>query len=234
MVKIKLAERVFLIKNKYSYFEKLCVNYISQEAPQIVIEVTEDEIIKENKEGGKWSYGYLESLAIYRKICDIILDDGFILFHGSAIKIDGNAYIFAGPSGIGKSTHVGLWRECFGNRVIIINDDKPILKITDEEIKVYGTPYGGKRRIQTNTSAPLKGIIVLHQGKENIIKRTSRRDAYPILLNQVYRRGDAHGIIQTMDLVNKLSSVDIWSLECNISEEAVLVTYRALQEGKVI
>ena len=35
-------------------------------------------------------------------------------------------------NGTGKSTHARLWRETFGDRVWMINDDKPLLRIESE------------------------------------------------------------------------------------------------------
>jgi serine kinase of HPr protein (carbohydrate metabolism regulator) len=54
-----------------------------------------------------------------------MVDYGVILFHGSALSLDGEGFIFTAKSGVGKSTHAGLYRELYGERVEMINDDKP-------------------------------------------------------------------------------------------------------------
>ena len=176
MFQIELAEHIFAIENKYSYVEKLCQDYLTEKCTADIIQVTHEEIERENEDGKNWSLGYLESLAIYRKICEKLLEENIILFHCSAIEIDGKALLFTAPSGTGKSTHTRLWREVFGDRVTMINDDKPLLFIPkntngemSDNVKVYGTPYAGKDGLQTNTSASVSAIIVLHQAKENTI-----------------------------------------------------------------
>lgn len=232
MFHIEIAGHCLTIDNTYSYVEELCRDYITEEKKEIVIAVSQKEIQRENDDGKLWSTGYLESLAIYRKICELLLEKDIVLFHCSAIEIDGKAYLFTAPSGTGKSTHTRLWREFFGDKVIMINDDKPLLKISDEEIRVYGTPYGGKDGLQTNTSAPVAGIIILHQADKNVIQRVSASESYPMLLNQTYRRTDAKGLIKTMDLVQKLAQLPVYSLGCTISEEAVLLAYDAIIEKK--
>ena len=232
MFQIELAQHVFAIENTYPYVENLCRDYQTKKVPREIIKVTPREVARENVDGNRWSEGYLESLAIYRKICERLLEENIILFHCSAIEMDGRAYLFTGPSGTGKSTHTRLWREVFGKRVTMINDDKPLLWIPRDSqsqgIKVYGTPYGGKNGLQTNTSAPVAAIVILHQAQENKMERRERQDAYPVLLNQTYRRKDAPGMMRTMELVGELAKLPVYSLGCNISKEAVMMAYQTL------
>ena len=231
MIKIKLADHVFVIENKYAYVEQLCNDYLTEEVAKSTIRVTEDEMQSENKNDGNWSFPYLESLAVYRKIAEHLLADDILLFHCSALSIDGKAYLFTAPSGTGKSTHTRLWREHFGSRVTMINDDKPLLVVRKDAVTVYGTPYGGKDNIQTNTSAKVAGIVILHQAEYNEIQRMTAKEAYPMLLNQTYRRSDAEGMIKTMDLVQKLSELSVYSLGCTISYEAVELAWNTLNEA---
>ena len=68
---------------------------------------------------------YMESgNQFYRALLDF---DGMML-HASAVAVDGKAYLFSGQSGIGKSTHTGLWKQTFGDQVKLFNDDKPALR----------------------------------------------------------------------------------------------------------
>ena len=41
---------------------------------------------------------YLETLAVYRKICDRMPERDTFLFHCSAVAVDGKAYLFTAPS----------------------------------------------------------------------------------------------------------------------------------------
>ena len=227
MFVISLSNHAFQIKNKYLFAKSLCYDYLI-ETPGIPIYVSDEEIAAEKSAEVNAPMGYLESLAIYRKICEHLLEDDILLFHCSALELDGKAYLFTAPSGTGKSTHARLWRERFGERLTMINDDKPLLAIREEGITVYGTPFAGKENLQTNTSAPVAGIVILHQAPENKIRRMTAREAYPMLLNQTYRRKDPEGMIRTMDLVQKLSELPVYALGCTISQEAVDLAYQAL------
>lgn len=228
MFHVQLAGQAFTIDNHFGYLQKLCRDYLT-DTPGEEIAITQEEIAREQT--GNWPQWYLESLAVYRKICETLLPRDIVLFHCSALALDGRGYLFTAPSGTGKSTHARLWRERFGSRVTMINDDKPLLKISREEIWVYGTPFAGKEGLQTNTSAPVGGIIILRQGKENTIRLLPQEEAYPQLLTQTYRPKDAAGLLKTMAMVQRLAELPVYCLECTISQEAVKLAHGALTEN---
>lgn len=195
------------------------------------VSVSEMEIQREQTEGDHFPADYLESLAVYRKICMLLLPYDVVLFHCSALEMDGRAYLFTAPSGTGKSTHAALWRKVFGSRVRMINDDKPLLrKGPDGSWRVFGTPYGGKNNLQANISQKIEGIVLLEQAKENRITPVTPREAYPRLLAQTYHDLQApEAMLRTMDLVGTLAQLPVFRLECTISEQAVQMAYDALR-----
>ena len=149
-----------------------------------------------------------------------------LLFHCSAVSVDGQAYLFTAPSGTGKSTHTALWREVFGERAVMVNDDKPLLKIENNRIYVYGTPWDGKHHISTNIKVPVKAVCLLGRGMENEIHRESFQVAYPCMLAQTYRADDAEKMKKTLELVNQfMAVVPVYSMKCTISKEAAQMAY---------
>lgn len=203
--------------------------------PAQPLQVSDAEIKREQEASEEAPSGYpadyLESLAVYRKLCGLLLPQDILLFHCSSLELDGRAYLFTAPSGTGKSTHARLWRQVFGDRVTMINDDKPLLRRQpDGSWKVYGTPYGGKDDLQTNTSQTICGIVLLERAPENHIERVSARDAFPRLLAQTYHDpNDPAALLRTMDLVGALAQLPVFRLGCTISEEAVHTAYQALK-----
>ncbi|MCM1333505.1 MAG: hypothetical protein NC084_03235 [Bacteroides sp.] len=236
MFNLRLAEHVFRVHNRFPFTERLCADYRTDKPFEAEIFVSAEDVVRENisqdeNGGGRFADDYLESLAVYRKICELLLDRDILLFHASALAVGGRAYLFAAPSGTGKSTHTRLWRERYGERVVMINDDKPLLKVTDKNVTVYGSPYGGKDGIHTNTSAEVGGIVLLHQSKTNTIEPIGGEEAYPALLNQTYRRTDPDGMAKTLDLVDRLARLPLFRMGCNISPEAAEVAYAALTKA---
>lgn len=124
----RFADVTFTLQMQYPYLEKQCREYEVEEEG-IRIAVSEEEIERENLPDVKSSKGMLESLAVYRKISEIMVEHDTFLFHCSAVAVDGRAYLFTAPSGTGKSTHTRLWREVFGERAVMVNDDKPLLQV---------------------------------------------------------------------------------------------------------
>lgn len=233
MFNLKIADHVFCINNKYDFIKKMCSNYITSESSNEIISVTDTEIKAENTENLNFKNDYLETLAVYRKICEKLVEDNIILFHCSAIMINNSAILFTAPSGTGKSTHTRMWQECFGERVTVINDDKPLIKINDIEAVIYGTPWCGKHGIETNTSAKIKAVVILEQSEVNSIKPISFFDAYPTILNQTYRPNDADKMRKVLSMINGfIKNVTIYKLGCNISHEAAETAYNAIFTAK--
>lgn len=229
------AEISVLAKYNHNYLEKQCVDYVTDKEPRLVIEVTEEDIVKEKmtaEDGEMYPDGYLESLAFYRKFCEEVALNNIILFHSAAVEVDGKAYLFTAPSGTGKTTHIALWKYIHGEKMTIVNGDKPLLKITADEITVHGTPWDGKERQSTNTSAKVAGICILTRGQENKIKRIASSEALGTLMSQTFRPAGAENLKKMVEGVIALSNrVPIWRLECNISEEAAKVSYEAMSRG---
>lgn len=232
MFNIKLAEKIFTIENKHPYIEDLCKDYLTTEPSQLFIEATAEEIAKENHDDGSWSDAYLETLAVYRKIAEKMPAFDTVLFHGSVIAVDGTGYLFTAKSGTGKSTHTRLWKKYFGERAVMVNDDKPLLKVTKNGVVAYGTPWNGKHRLGTNISVPLKTICVLTRDTVNHIEEVKAKDVYPILLRQTYRPKDKLSMVKTLKLIDQLiKTTKFYRLGCNMSANAAKVAFEGMNGG---
>ena len=172
---------------------------------------------------------YLEYTAIQRKITEEFFQYDILLFHGSVIAVDGVGYLFTAKSGTGKSTHTRLWRELFGDRAVMVNDDKPFLRITGRGVTACGSPWNGKHGLGANVEVPLRAICLLERGEENRIAPIPAKDAVFMLLQQSSRPQDPRHMPKYLDLLDKLSQgVRFYRLSCNMSQEAALVAYSAM------
>lgn len=230
----RIAELAVSMEIQYPYTEKLCEDYEVQGAefvPMFRIQAVQSEIEaeREGTEAG-FSDGYLESLALYRKLCEKALEYDTFLFHGSAVAVDGKAYLFTAPSGTGKSTHTKLWKSYLGEAVTYINDDKPLIRVKEDAIYVYGTAWSGKHRLNSNTSAPIQGICLLKRGTENSIRLVTPMEAYPELYRQTYRPKEKEKMKKTLTLLNELAGrIPVYELHCNISTDAAKTAWEAMQ-----
>ncbi len=232
MIKYKIADIVFEASVKYAYTPRLCKNYeySGDEPSKFTAVVTDQDIQAEKALAPEYHEAYLESLALFRKLCDYALDNASgIIFHSSAIMVDGNAYLFTAPSGTGKSTHARLWRELLGDKAVMVNDDKPIIRYIDGDFYVYGTPWNGKHHLDTNCRAKIKAICNIYQSKDNNIEKISPAEMLMVILNQTLRPAELGKIDKLLELIEKLlGSVELYRLGCNISKEAAELSYKTM------
>lgn len=239
---IKLAEVPIGVSAIFPTTKRFCCDYITYDSPTILIDLTEDDIEFERQKIKKiedyegisstvnYSAAFIEVAALHGRISDNLLNLGIIRFHGSAISLDGECYIFTAKSGTGKSTHTRLWREMFGDRAVMVNDDKPFIKITDTGATVYGTPWNGKHMIGENVSSPLKAICLLGRDSYNHIEPITGSEALPVLLEQTYRRRDQQDLLKVAVLLSKLTkNVKFYRLGCNMDPSAAAVSYEGMK-----
>lgn len=238
----QLADMNVGIRSLYDEVHLMCADYrvSGNVQPDFRVTTSEQDIVSEREqsvltrqEEGLPPYEfeppYLETLAIYRKIATECVSRGRLLMHGSVIAVDGLAYMFTARSGTGKSTHVRLWRQRFGKRAVMVNDDKPLLRVTPESVTVYGTPWDGKHRLSTNMSAPLQAICILTRAEQNTIREIKPSEALKMLIQQTYRPDDPMLLLDTFGLIDQLSKhVRFYLLGCNMDPEAAAVSSEAM------
>ncbi len=216
--------------------KRFCEGYLCEGEPTVFVSVSPDDVEAEREISKENGYpnakdAELSHLALYRKIACALLDKNVLLFHGSALSMNGQAVLFAAKSGTGKSTHARLWREAYGDRVLMINDDKPLLKFTENEILVCGTPWNGKHRLGTNVMIPLKALCVLRRGEKNEIGSVRRADVYVDVLKQIYSPPDPAAAVKVFSLTDRLTKeAELYTLYCNMEKEAARVSHDAIFE----
>lgn len=249
----RLAGHAVEIDSLHSQVHEMCRAYRTQDSPELCLSIQQGDIDEERRRsrsirGGEdagragseearlsgGSDAYLETLAVYRKLAEALVERGILLFHGSALAVDGAGYIFAARSGMGKSTHARLWRELLGGRVTMVNDDKPLLEVTPAGVAVWGTPWDGKHHLSCNISVPLRAICLLERAEaENTIEPITAKEAWPALWRQCYRSADPVKLRSTMMLTDALSrSARLYRLRCTPEIEAARVAWAAMRKGE--
>lgn len=240
--RIALAGQVIGVSALYEQTRTFCKNYLTDAPASFEVAVTPADIAYERQRSARadelegaavreHADPYLETLAVYRKLAQLLVQDDILLMHGAVVAVDGQAYLFTAKSGTGKTTHTRLWMRQFGDRAVMVNGDKPLLHITSEGVTVYGTPWDGKEHLSTNTSCPLKAVCILTRSETNHIERISKKEALPMLCQQSYRPCSPIGAQKMLALVNRLgSSVPLYRLGCNMEPEAALVAYHGMNQ----
>ncbi len=236
MFRIKMADIIIDVANRYRYVREMCADYIIEkddEAADLIVCATDDAIMQEMANAAEpCTEEYCESICIYRAISECLIRYNGFLLHGACIEKEGEVYAFCAASGTGKSTHLSLWKKHFGDKVRIINGDKPIIRLYPQEndkFVVYGTPWCGKEGWNINTSGPLKAICFLERGKTNEIRPITAKEAVKRLGHQILMPKTPREMTMYLDLLDVLlREIPCYLLSCNMEEEAAEVAYRGM------
>lgn len=245
-MRILLAGVPAEIVSRYRSNQRFFDGYQTDLEPAFVVDPSEEDMVRaleriratDEAEGivrAAYPGAFVENCAIHAILAEKLLKHGVLLMHGSSLAMDGRGYIFTAPSGTGKSTHARLWREVYGNRVTMIDDDKPLLRFEKElpkdapgngdgkregdrgtgnnvdgndgpvRITVCGTPWNGKHRLGANVSAPLDAVAFLSRSEVNSVSPVSTPDAFMKLMKQVYLSDDPASMGLILDMVKTMT-----------------------------
>ena len=231
MFKIKIADINVLVHNKYEFTKAFCKDYLTdEERTDLEVSCTDEEMSEEIKASEiDITAEFVESVCIHRAIAEKLAEFDAFLLHSALIECDGTGVAFAAHSGVGKSTHIGLWKKVYGDRVRIINGDKPIVRFIDGKVMAYGTPWLGKEGFGVNDLCPLKAVCFISRGAENTIKRVEPFYVLSELFGQIYLPKLPCNAEKTLELLDRFAScVSFYSLECNMNDEAAIIAHNLI------
>lgn len=236
---IKLADIPIQVTCQYDTTKEFCRDYLSDKTTEFSVELTEKEVTLEReiakeqdiRDGVQLLFypdEYLETVALYRKLAEPLLQHNCLIFHGAAVAVKGYAYLFTAKSGTGKTTHAKLWLKNVQHSYIL-NGDKPLIKLENGSIMLCGTLWRGKENYGVNEILPLKAICVLERDKMNHIEQISASEAFPLLYQQSHHCGGFEGMEKTLELLESIAQgVRLYRLGCNMEDEAAMVSYSAM------
>ena len=240
--KLKIAGSVAGVTSLFDSTPHYLKAYLTEDAPDFSVTVTEPDLRFEQAELDReaaeegfrrrvFTDPFLERAAIQRAFAEFLFDRDTILLHGSTVAVDGKAYLFMARSGTGKSTHTRFWMELFGNRAVMINDDKPFLRLTVQGVIAFGSPWSGKHGLDANISAPLAGICILERGAENKIWSISPAEALDMAQKQSYCPIDTKKWARFCDLTRQLTeTVPLWRMTCTKDPQAAQIAFDAMKK----
>lgn len=241
---IRVANHIVGVSTLFNAACSFCGEYLHHGVPEFKAEIMTEDVafereiaMREDQLEGKsvhpLSNAQLEITALQRKIAEKMFDYETLVFHGSVVAVDGEAYLFTAKSGTGKSTHTALWRQIFGRRAVMVNDDKPFLHIGENGVTAYGSPWNGKHGLGANIGVPLKAICILERGVENSIREIPAGEALFMLLQQSNRPMDKGKMPVYTELLDRLSrQVQFYRMQCNMDPEAARMSYEAMSGNK--
>lgn len=169
-----------------------------------------------------WNYMAFENPLLYYQA---------FLLHSSFISWQNNGILFTAPSGTGKSTQADLWKKY--EDADIYNGDRTIIRKIDGKYYGFGSPYAGSSGIYRNESAPIKAIVVIEQGPDNVIRRLHGREAFlPLFRETLMNTWNKEYMEKMTDLLmDAACQIPVYHLSCRPDQDAVnTVKNEILQE----
>ena len=155
-----------------------------------------------------------------------------VILHASMIRYKNKIILFAGSSGVGKSTQAELWKRYTGSR--IINGDRALLKKKNGLWYGFGLPMNGSSAICENDAGEIQAIILLEKGKENQAVRLRPGETLSRLYGEItVNRWNEVFVRQVLDMTVSIAlEVPVYLYRCSKSEEAVSVLEKVLREKR--
>lgn len=156
----------------------------------------------------------------------LIMFEAFLL-HSSVVKINGKAVLFSGPSGMGKSTQANLWAEYLGAE--ILNGDRCVVMKKADGFYGGGSVWAGTSGIYRPEQAPIAGIFLLGQAKENHVHKLGIEALKPLFSQSTVNSWDSEFMEKILQLYAELlDTVPVYRLDCRPDREAVELAYHTL------
>lgn len=249
--RIALANRSIEIHSIHEEIYKTCKDYLlsgqDNEETDILITLSNEDILSEKQESFNSRTGiqaeqsiyfkdsYFESLVGYRKICEEMPAFNTFLMHGSIIACEGWGYMFIAPSGVGKTTRTRLWLKEYPHS-FVINGDKPLLKVDDDYVYAFGTPWSGKENWNTNASIRLRAIFMLERvqsGEKSSIRELRLAEAFPYLMAQTYQPRNMAARRKILSLLKAVGErVRVYNFRSECNGEAIRLAYESTKPNE--
>ncbi len=149
------------------------------------------------------------------------------------IEAEGRGIAFLARSGVGKSTHINLWKQLLGDKCEIINGDKPLIRYKNGGITAYGTPWGGKEGWNINKSVVLTDLCFLERSEKNSVEKPLESEIPVRLMQQIYIPAEkGEKFIKTLELADKLiGCTEQYKILCNKDISAAETVYKRIIRG---
>lgn len=141
----------------------------------------------------------------------LAMEGGFQLHASSAIRND-RAFLFAGVSGVGKTTTARLAPV----DAIVLTDEISYVRRDDSGYRAYGTPFAGElARPGANASAPIQRVCLLKQSSQNRLLPVTRTQAIRALMRHVLFFAQDNELVERVldSVVSFVSNVEVVEME---------------------
>ncbi len=127
-----------------------------------------------------------------------------VLLHSAALVKDGQVFLFAGNSNVGKST---LAQEWTATGQAVLSDDLNAVFLQNDRWLVQAVPFAGRVATSLATALPLAGIFTLAQSSETRVTEVSVAQwSGNVLANTPFVNLDPYRFPQVLDVLGRIGT----------------------------
>ena len=154
---------------------------------------------------------------------------GFVAMHAAAVELNGEAFLFSGPSGIGKSTWAKAWEASFGAK--LISGDRSLIDVKNMEI--YGIPWDGEEQCFRNVHYPLNSICEVRHLENAYVRAMTTKQRLKLLTARCFMPGwdKKTMVVQKQNIIHLATHAKIVRAFCGPSTNDARVLQRILEEN---
>lgn len=233
MKKYKICDLVVKMEAKHEPLKTQLIPYLTDEREVDFEFPNLDEQTKKLFEERNFkTYGHAEYMMFGSYFYTRLLVYNGIMLHSSAVVYEDKAYLFSAPSGTGKSTHTNLWTKVFPS-AYILNDDKPAIRLIDDRLYAYGTPFSGKTDLNVPERKEIKAIYFIEQAKDNWIREATIKETITYFYRETVKISDERLLESAFNLIEKAAEqITFYIMGLTISEESVKLAYNTAKQKK--
>ena len=207
--------------------------------PRELAEISREELRDEEMEEHRYRVWFQREYFVYSQIDTVyysllalerhLLEKKGLILHCAMLRVGGEALLFSGPSGIGKSTHAQLW--CIhATDAQVINGDRALLQYGSDRLFAHGWCVSGSSEICINRSLPVRAIIFLRQEQKNDGVQLHGLQAVKKMISQItVNSWNPQAVERVWELTEQIAGdVPVFDYGCNMEPEAVYVLKQLL------
>lgn len=235
----RLADLSVGFIHRASFLPRFYHAFLCDAPPDITLSVTDEEIEREALcEGapmGEERFGYLEAVALYRKLCLALPRFGGFMLHASFFTLRGVGVAISAESGVGKTTATKHIKAAYPDEFRIINGDKPLFRRSECGFIGYGTPFCGKERLGSKDASPINALCFLERGEKDEVLPLSEGEAFPKLYGAILAPRDPALFPLLLEEINRfLTSVKLYRLIATDSEGVACALLKKTTEDSLV
>ena len=232
-MKCRIADFNVEILCRGGYLKTQLKNYLTEfDQADFSFKVLDEDIEKEMGSPFIENKQKAESLAACRKLVTLSASQKTFLLHAAVFKVENRGIALIADSGTGKTTHMKLWKELLGEKLTIINGDKPIVRIIDDTPFAYGTPWCGKEGYTSTEKVALTDLCFIKRSEENKTVKIEKGDAAKRLFSHVMLPVGSEELLRMAEMLDtSVNNCNVWEIYCNTDISAAEAARQAILKG---